>query len=228
MTEGKVEQRLSFDTAYQQFIQSHQKARMGQPDRLQEGLGHAEVAFLRQVWWPAFENFEGLYPEYPTIDYGDHDRYVDFAYIRGSHKIAIEIDGLGPHVKDITQERFAGHLQRQNQLLIDGWRMLRFSYAQVENAPRKCQQTLQQLIGRLTNDVRRANLEMDLANRAILQFAIYQETICARDLVEHMGLSRASAFRRIQLLCAQGWMQPAGKGKRRGAYEIPVDRRTQL
>lgn len=29
-----------------------------------EGHNHAERLFLEKVWWPAFENFLHLYPEY--------------------------------------------------------------------------------------------------------------------------------------------------------------------
>lgn len=53
--------------------------------RLQDGHGHAEKLFLEQVWWPAVGRFDFLHAEYPISDFKDGDRYLDFAYIRGTH-----------------------------------------------------------------------------------------------------------------------------------------------
>ena len=73
-------------------------------------------------------------------DFKDGKRYLDFAYIRPGFRICIEIDGYGPHLKNSSRWQFSDSLERQNQLVIDGWTVLRFSYDQVKEKPRRCQQ----------------------------------------------------------------------------------------
>ena len=77
---------------------------------------------------------------------------MDFAYIRPAIQICFEIDGYGPHLKNISRWQFSDNLERQNQLVIDGWTVIRFSYDQVKEKPRRCQQIVQQVIGRWLGD----------------------------------------------------------------------------
>ncbi|WAH36952.1 PDDEXK family nuclease [Alicyclobacillus dauci] len=142
---------MSFDRAYKSFIKSHLRHRNGaRKARIESGLHHAEKMLLENVWWPAFHQFDSLYPEYEVQDFKGGYRYIDFAYIQQQFRVAIEIDGIGPHLKGISQSQFSDHYQRQNHLVIDGWHILRFTYSDVRHRPRICQQNIQQLLGRLT------------------------------------------------------------------------------
>ncbi|WP_436241973.1 DUF559 domain-containing protein [Paenibacillus sp. LjRoot56] len=57
-------------------------------------------------------------------------------------KLAIEIDGYATHVSEISRTQFSDGLIRQNHLMIDGWKVLRFSYDDVKNRPRMCEQII--------------------------------------------------------------------------------------
>lgn len=128
--------------------------------------------FLENVWWPAFGHFDKLQPEYPVRDFKEGARYIDFAYVHDHYKIAIEIDGLSGHWRDISQEQFSDHCERQNHLVIDGWHVLRFSFTDVQNRPRRCQQTIQQLIGRLSGDASASLAKLSLTDREIVRAAL--------------------------------------------------------
>lgn len=149
--------RYKFDEVYDHFIHRHIQVRSGERvRRLQKGQGHAEKLFLEHVWWPAFGHFDHLHPEYEITDFKDGFRYLDFAYIRPGVQLAIEIEGYGPHLRDISREQFSDQCRRQNDLIIDGWKVLRYSYDDIREMPRFCQQKLHQFMGRWLGDEQRS------------------------------------------------------------------------
>lgn len=144
---------MGFDEEYQSFLDGHLQVRSGERlRRLKEGHGKAEMLFLQKVWWPQFQDFQYLHPEYEVNDYKDGKRFLDFAYIRQSIRICFEIDGFGPHLKDVSRWQFADQLARQNQLVIDGWSVIRFSYDHVVEKPRWCQQVTQLIVGKMVGE----------------------------------------------------------------------------
>ncbi|WP_342779106.1 hypothetical protein [Paenibacillus hemerocallicola] len=119
---------MGFESDYESFMRNHAHERDGERlRRLMDGHGHAERTFLERVWWPSVGSFDWLHPEYEVSDFKDGYRYLDFAYIRFPYRIGIEIDGYGPHLRDVSRTHFADQLMRQNHLVIDGWRVIRFS-----------------------------------------------------------------------------------------------------
>ncbi|XEC96218.1 hypothetical protein AB6A23_06635 [Paenibacillus tarimensis] len=103
---------------------------------------------MEQVWWPAFGHFNYLHPEFEVNDYKDGYQYIDFAYIRSGLYTAIEIEGFGPHWRNISRWQFTDNCRRQNDLTTDGWKVFRFSYGDVRESPRHCQQKLHRFMGR--------------------------------------------------------------------------------
>src|SRR5690606_32929827 len=93
-----------------------------------------------------------LHPEYEVKDFFDGFRYLDFAYIRGSIRIAIEIDGYGTHLANISRRQFCDQWVRHMHLLNDNWIVIRIGYDDIAERPRLWIQLLQQMIGRLFGD----------------------------------------------------------------------------
>jgi hypothetical protein len=141
---------LDFIEAYHTFLREHARSRQGERfRRLTEGHGFAEKLFAEQVWWPAFGNFDDLHPEYEISDFRDGSRFLDFAWLRNTVRLAIEIDGFGPHSQKISRSQFSDQWMRQNHLIIDGWKVVRlFSYDDVKERPRMCEQLIQQFMGK--------------------------------------------------------------------------------
>ncbi|WP_240041267.1 DNA-binding response regulator [Paenibacillus ginsengarvi] len=165
---------LTVETAYTAFLLRYQEKRSGESGRrLQEGLGHAEKLFLGSVWWPAVGHFDHLHPEYEVYDFKDGTRFLDFAYLREPFQVCFELDGYGPHLRDTSRWQFADQLWRQNHLVIEGWKVIRFAYDDIQDKPRRCQQLIQQLLGKWFGDDIRNSPKLTLKQREIIRFAIH-------------------------------------------------------
>lgn len=111
-------------------------------------LGKLERLFLENVWGPVMQyQFTGLKAEYPLKDLKGGQRFADFVYVRNGLRLMIELDGYTTHARDISPGEFDDHLSRQNDMVLTGWLLLRFSYHQVEKRPLSCQGQLKQAIG---------------------------------------------------------------------------------
>lgn len=212
---------MGFEEEYQSFLNSHLQRRTGERlRRLEEGHSHAEILFLKQVWWPSFYHFRYLHPEYEVQDFKDGKRYLDFAYIRPAVRICLEIDGYGPHLKNISRWQFSDSLERQNQLVIDGWTVIRFSYDQIKENPRRCQQIVQQVIGRWLGD------EMDLTSfsiieKEVLRLAIRKgDAIFPIEVVNYLKLSRKTAGKVLKQLVDKNMLLPDSGVKRIRSYRL--------
>lgn len=217
---------MDFEIAYEKFIRYHVRHRSGPgADRIKSGLGHAEKLFLEQVWWPTFETFDGLHPEYEVQDYKEGYRFIDFAYVASHFRIAIEIDGVGTHWKNITTWQFSDHCNRQNHLQIDGWHLLRFAYQDVKTQPRMCQQTVQQMIGRLTGSSDTRLSVLQVIDRAIIRLALVtNRPITPTDVVTHVKITRNTAIYHLRTLTSMGWLEPASGASRIRSYRVAPSR----
>ncbi|MGM0846614.1 MAG: DUF559 domain-containing protein [Bacillota bacterium] len=212
---------MGFEEEYQSFMDAHLQARTGERlRRLQEGHQHAEMLFLKQVWWPLFHHYRYLHPEYEINDFKDGKRYLDFAYIRPAIRLCLEIDGYGPHSRNISRWQFTDSLERQNQLVIDGWTVIRFSYDQVKENPRRCQQVVQQVIGRWVGD------EMDrstlsLVEKEVLRLAIQKgESISPIEVERHLKLSDKTVSKILSQLVNKNMLTPASGVVRVRSYRL--------
>jgi very-short-patch-repair endonuclease len=212
---------MSFEEEYQAFLSTHLQARTGERlRRLQEGHKQAEELFLKQVWWPLFYQFKYLHPEYEIDDYKDGKRYLDFAYIRPGIRICLEIDGYGPHLKNISRWQFSDNLERQNQLVIDRWTVIRFSFDQVKENPRRCQQVVQQVIGRWLGD------ELDQTSLSFLEKEVLRlvirtgEDISPTEVGNYLKLSGKTVKKVLSQLVEKKMLVPASGTQRIRSYRL--------
>lgn len=116
---------------------------------LEKGLGHGTVEFLRKVWFPAVKNFNDLQPEWEVRDYSDGYRYLDLAYMPGGDvKGGIEIQGYGPHARDLDVRRFKDLCWRHCLLALDDWIFVPIAYLSIVDEPKRCQQLVLSFIGK--------------------------------------------------------------------------------
>lgn len=212
---------MGFEGEYQTFINAHSQARAGERlRRLQEGHGQAEKMFLKQVWWPLFHHFRYLHPEYEVNDFKDGNRYLDFAYIRPAIRICFEIDGYGPHLKNISRWQFSDSLERQNQLVIDGWTVIRFSYDQIKENPRRCQQNVQQVIGRWLGD-ELDQISLSSVEKEVLRLSIRKgENISPIEIQKYLNLSDKTVKKVLSQLVDKNLLLPATGVKRIRSYRL--------
>ncbi|REE69682.1 hypothetical protein A8990_1311 [Paenibacillus taihuensis] len=206
---------MNFQMAYQQWFEEQLiDAHGDRRQRLGEGHGHAEKMFLQQVWHPAFRSFDQLHAEYEVADFKDGSRFLDFAFYQSPIKLAIEIDGYGPHAAKATRWQFADSLMRQNHLIIDGWQILRFAYDDVSDRPRMCEQMLQQFMGCWLGGSRSSSSSVDdLIEAEILRHALrLDRPLRPRDVMELLQLSQKEAYAVLHRMFNKRMLLPAGKG----------------
>ncbi|ACX66989.1 MULTISPECIES: hypothetical protein [Bacillales] len=115
---------------------------------LNKGLGHGTVEFLRSVWFPAIGHFNDLHPEWEVRDFSNGYRYLDLAYMPGDARGGIEIQGYGPHARDLDVRRFKDLCRRHCLLALDGWTFLPIAYPSIVEEPKQCQQLILSFVGR--------------------------------------------------------------------------------
>ncbi|SFF07400.1 hypothetical protein SAMN04487969_11327 [Paenibacillus algorifonticola] len=112
-----------FEQQYHEWMQDNldKEKNPRRLELLQKGLGHGTKAFLRSVWFPAVGHFNHLLPEWEVRDFSNSYRYLDLAYMPGGAKGGIEIQGYGPHARDLDVRRFKDLCRRHCLLSLDGW-----------------------------------------------------------------------------------------------------------
>jgi hypothetical protein len=217
-----------FEEAHDNFVQSHLIRRTGErKSRLERGHLHAEKLFLANVWWPLFQNFDDLHPEYEVIDWRNTPYFIDFAYIRSFIKIAIEIKGYGLHVRDMDRVKYSNELRREMFLKGLGWRVWSFSYDDVQQHPDVCRMLVQLNMSQyLTAQVPQGMPQ--IAEYEILRLGCrLARPIRPIDVCRHFSVNHRTAVRWIKNLCEKGYLQPVTSpdlsGKRISRYELAPD-----
>lgn len=190
-------------------------------------LGKFEIIFLEEVWGPLMNhNFQGLYAEYPFKDSKNGDRFADYVYTKGGMRLLIEIDGYTTHARNISLGDFEDHLARQNDLVLSGWLILRFSAQQVEKQPSLCQRQITQAIGSWWTQVYGSyNPEDDtlwiLRKRKIVQIAQQLEgKVRTADLIREFQITGRTANNWLKRFTEEGMLTPNKVTHRTTSYQL--------
>jgi hypothetical protein len=208
----------SSEAVYRTWLDAHIAGRRGERRRrLEAGHGHAESAFIRAIWLPAVRNLAYLHPEYEVTDFLEGRRYIDFAYLRGPIKIAFEIDGYGPHLRDMSRRQFCDQWVRQMHLINDGWIVVRIGYDDTKERPRMWQQLIQQMIGRwfASESERERGLSPVVSmEREVMRLAnSLDRPLALSDVKRLLGCEYRLARRVVGALVDKGWLVSAGGGE---------------
>ncbi|MBQ7486756.1 MAG: DEAD/DEAH box helicase family protein [Clostridia bacterium] len=113
------------------------------------GNSGAEDRFI-ELFCEAFgaEKGQYVYLQYPMVDiYGKH-RQIDFALNLPDGKVAIEVDGNTWHQPGkVSQEKYHDDLLKQNSMVYDGWRVYRWTSAQLDQSPERVKDELVTFLG---------------------------------------------------------------------------------
>ncbi|MDK8182254.1 DNA-binding response regulator [Paenibacillus sp. UMB4589-SE434] len=209
---------MTYESMYEKwFADALEKSSGNRKMRLMQGHGYAEQLFLEKAWYPAFKSLEHLYPEYEVEDYRDGSRFLDFAYIRFPLRLAIEIDGYGPHHAKVTRWQFSDSLIRQNHLIIDGWRILRFSYDDIHDKPRMCEQLLQQFMGTWYQgyDTGHSSSHEVLENEILHYAAHLDRDLLPQDVCHFLNVGKEKARSLLKRMVVKQMLLPHKGGKMR-------------
>jgi hypothetical protein len=162
---------LRFEQKFEEWLEDQISREKNHRRReiLEKGLGHGTVEFLRAVWFPTVGNFDHLYPEWEVRDFNNGYRYLDLAYMPGGVKGGIEIQGYGPHARDLDVRRFKDLCWRQSLLALDGWTFLPIAYLSIQDEPQRCQQLILAFIGKFISS--HAESELSWLEAEMVRFA---------------------------------------------------------
>jgi superfamily II DNA or RNA helicase len=111
----------------------------------------SEKLFVEEFLYPLLgTKIEHVEPQYPFIDSTGKCRYIDFAYHGSDFRIALEVNGETYHSEGIIpNEMFDDNLFRQNEILRLGYKLVRFSYNQLQSSQWRSivQETLRDTFG---------------------------------------------------------------------------------
>lgn len=211
-----------FEEAHLRFIERHMEDRTGErKGRLARGHNFAEKLLLQNVLWPVLRSFEHLHPEYEVYDWNRKSQFLDFAFLPPYGKFGIECDGYQSHVKDMDRERFSYSLNRDTFLTGLGWKMIHFSFDDVQNRPDLCRMLLQHVLGPHLIRSDTPIISIPAAEKDVLRFAFQVgRWIGPKDLSDHFRINFRTARNRLRSLSDKGMLKPIERGVQIRYYEL--------
>ena len=216
-----------FEAAYSYWLNKHIRSSTGERRRrLKQGLGDSEYLFVKELWWPAIGNFDDLHPEYEVRDFKDGMRFLDFAYIKPGLHVCIEIDPYGTHHAKISRWQYDDNLERHNDLVIDDWRILRFSRDQLINQPRRCQLKVQQALGKWESGQHHLKLDNPI-DQAIVQVMMMRNApMSPVEIARELGWSNSTISKHMKHLQYAEIVLPEKSGLQRTSRYVLNRKRT--
>jgi superfamily II DNA or RNA helicase len=95
----------------------------------------SERLFIDEFLFPLLgEKLLQIVPQCPFLDSTGRSRRIDFVYAGNNVKLALEVNGETYHAEGIIpNEMFDDNLFRQNEILSNGYKLIRFSYSQLQS-----------------------------------------------------------------------------------------------
>ncbi|WP_028608759.1 hypothetical protein [Paenibacillus harenae] len=205
---------MGYKEVHAKWLEAHMRRRTGERrSRLERGHGHGERMFLEQVWWSIFGHMDNLHPEYEVSDWRGRPYFVDFVWVLGRYKFAIEVKGYGPHVQNMDRIRYRQELNRETYLQIAGYRVVAVPYDEIEEKPELVISLLKSLfapyMASSLEEGKYKRLELDVLRAAKRR----NKHIRPIDLVDELKINLRTARRCLQSLCDKEKLLPIRSGK---------------
>ncbi|WP_235550434.1 DNA-binding response regulator [Paenibacillus sp. Soil750] len=207
---------------YESWLEKQRKNLGGEAlRRLNEGHAHNEKLFVHNLWLPAVGNLDFLHAEYEVTNFRDGFFYLDFAYIRPPYLINWEVDDFSSHAKLVTRRSFEYERERQNQLILNGWQIYRFPLDAIKEKPRRCQQLIQQVLGKLYGGGVTTDVKLSLKQREILRFATQiQRPFMPQEICELLAIKGQHAWKLLHELVQFELLLPTSGSSRIRTYRL--------
>lgn len=205
---------MEFNSAYTKWLLRHRKKRRGERlRRLVDGHNIPEQMFVRDILFPVFRTLEFLHPEFEVRGFEGAPVFIDIAYIRGPIKVAFELDGYGPHQRDIDRTRFAYDRRRDMWLKGEGWSVLRVAFSEIEDRPHAIQKHIRRALRRYERNI----LELSVHEREVIRIALtaHRQIIKVSRITEQLELGRDKSRTLLRLMEKKGLLQIVGKATQR-------------
>ncbi|WP_433921930.1 transcriptional regulator [Paenibacillus taichungensis] len=211
-----------FEQAYEEWIHSllEKETNLRVRSRIENGLEHGTLEFLRSVWFPVVRNFNHLQPEWEVRDFHNGYRYLDLAYLPGNGaKGGIEIQGYGPHARDLDVRRFKDLCWRHCLLTLDDWTFLPIAYLSIKEEPKRCQQLVLSFMGKFVTTDTPASLNW-LEAECIRYARRLLRPFTPSELAVHLRITDQHSRRILHRLVEQHMLHVVGGRQRYRSYAL--------
>lgn len=200
---------MIFEETHATWIHLHTSNRSGERrGRLKRGHQHAEVLFLRNVWWPLRGNFKDLHPEYEVLDWRGRSYFADFAWMPGYVKLFFEIKGYASHVRDMDRQKYCNELNRETFFHALDYHVISFAYDDVEQRPDLCITLLRMVLSKYQPSQKPVS-RVKLAEKEIIRLAIEQSRpLRPKDVELHLEINHKTSVLMLKRMCAKGLLHP--------------------
>lgn len=210
----------NFESEYLTWLNKHKSDATGERlRRLIKGHSYGEKLLLQQAWWPAVGNLDNLHPEYEFIDSEGNYYYMDFGYLRLPKSTCLEADSFGSHARDIDRDTFTRGLDRQNEILLSDWNIIRFSIDKLKEDPKSCQQKIEQMLNVWYGETN-GQLQLTLYQREIVRLATYSVSITPTIVSLHLGKGERFARSKLHELVEKGILEIVSGDTRIRRYRL--------
>lgn len=166
-------------------------------------------------------NFDHLYPEWEVRDFHNGYRYIDLAYRPNGARGAIEIQGYGPHARDLDVRRFKDLCWRHCLMALDGWIFLPISYPSIKEETRRCQQLILSFIGKFISTTVSADSNWTYLEAETLRYARRLiRPFTPTELAAHLCISNRHARRLLAQMVHSDWLDVASGNKRYRTFRL--------
>ena len=101
--------------------------------------------------------------------------------------------------------------------------VLRFTYDDVKESPRYCQQTLQQFMGRWLGEGKLVQ-EIDYVEKEIIRlFLRTGRPLTPGDICRHMRVENKTARKWLRQMADKNWLEPARGSERIRSYQLSME-----
>jgi hypothetical protein len=216
----------NFEKAYVKWLDMHKAAASGERlRRLNKRHGFGEKLLLEQGWWPVLGSLELLHPEYELIGINGERYFIDIAYIRNPRPTASEADSFSSHARDIDRDQFSRALDRQNEIVLSDWNILRFSIDKLKENPEACQKTIRRMLICWYGEEDSFMRELNIYQRELVRVAMRSSTpFSAEDARQILGKKHNFTRSTLQSLINMNILESASGNQRIHRYRLSTSR----
>lgn len=213
---------MSLEIEHKKWINWHLSHRNGErKDALKRGHSYGNRMFIEKVWWPLVGHFQGLHPEYEVLDWRGRSYFVDFMWILGALRFAIEIMDYGSHGKNRSKYRM--DLNRGLFLQSQQYHLVSISFDEMKENPVFIQSILRNMWAPYLTSGKSILQPFEKIERMLIQYAArHNRIIRPAEAAIELDLHKQTVIKYCRKLVQKGKLRsvPTGSTGKVYSYEL--------
>jgi hypothetical protein len=147
--------------------------------------------------------------------------YIDLFYLRSPIFTCLEADGFSSHARDADRDSFSDGLDRQNEIVLAKWHILRFSVDKLKENPLSCQRHVRRMLEELYGEDSAAVNHLSIYQREIIRLATRSGVpITPHSVEECLGKKETFVLKQLHELVENGWLEVVSGTQRNRSYRL--------